>query len=78
MEHFDNELSMIFYLIDAATSGRSMIHVLHKDTHVFFVLVSWVCWEEMECKAHMERWDMTTMGLTLCCSMACTASAIAT
>ena len=78
MEHFDNEFSMIFSLIDAANSGRSMIHVLRKDTNVIFLLACWVYREEMECEVQLERRDMTTLGLSVCSSMTCTPSAIAT
>jgi len=33
-EHFGNEFTAIFYLIDAATSGKSMIRVLSEDRRV--------------------------------------------
>ena len=53
-EHFGNEFTTIFYLIDAANSGKIMIHVLTEDTDVFVLLVCWVYQEEMECKVQME------------------------
>ena len=39
MEHFGNEYTMTFYLIDAANSNKSMIRVYR---------------EEMECKVQKE------------------------
>ena len=77
MEHFCNEFTTIFYLIDAANSGKSMMHVLSEDTDVFVLQVCWVYWE-MDCKVQMERWDMTILGHSVCCRTACTPSAIAT
>ena len=58
MKHCGNEFTMIFYFIDAANSGNKMIRVLSDDTYVFVLLVCWVYREEMECKVHMEWWDM--------------------
>ena len=71
MEHCDNEFTMIFYLIDAANSGKGTIRVLREDTDVFVLLVCWVYREEMECKVQMERWDMTMLGHSVCRSIAC-------
>ena len=51
---------MIFYLIDAANSGKSTW--LSEDTDVFVLLVYR---EEMECNVQMERWDMTVSAVTL-------------
>ena len=39
MEHFGNEFTVIFYLIDAANSGKSMICVFSEYTDVFVLLV---------------------------------------
>ena len=78
MEHFGNEFTTIFYLIDAANSGKSMIHVLGEVTDMFVLTVCCVYWEETECKVQMERWDMTMLGHTVCSSMAYMPSAIAT
>ena len=47
MEHFGNEF--IFYLIDVANSGKSMICIVTEDTDVFVLLVVWVYQEETEC-----------------------------
>ena len=59
MEHFGNEFTTIFYIIDAANSGKSMVSAFSEDTEVFVLLVCWVYREETECKVQMERWDMT-------------------
>ena len=55
MEHFGNEFTVIFYVIDAANSAKNMIRVLSEDTDVFVLLVWWVYREEMECKVQMEQ-----------------------
>ena len=47
MEHFGNEFTTIFYLIDA-NSGKSMSRVLSEYTNVFVLLICWVCLEEMD------------------------------
>ena len=78
MEHFGNEFTTFFYLIDVANCGKSMSHVLSEDTDMFGLLVWWVYWEEVECKVQNERWDMTMLGHSVCRSMACTPSEIAT
>ena len=78
MEHFGNEFTLIFYLIDAAHSGKCMIRVLSEDTAVFILLIWWVYREDMECKVQMERWEMSVLSQRVCSSMAYTPSAIAT
>ena len=35
MEHFGNEFTTIFYIIDAANSGKSMVSAFSEDTDVF-------------------------------------------
>jgi len=40
MDHFGYEFTMIFYLIDAAISGKSMMRVPSEDTNVFVLLPS--------------------------------------
>ena len=54
MEHFGNEFTTIFYLIDVANPGKNLIRVLSKVKDVFVLLVCSVYWEEMECKVQME------------------------
>ena len=34
MEHFGNEITTIFYLTDAANSGKILIRVLNEDRRV--------------------------------------------
>ena len=55
MDHFGNEFTTNFHLIDAAKSGKSMIRVLSEDTEVFVLQIWWVYREDMECKWQMER-----------------------
>ena len=62
MEHFSNEFTTTFYLVDAAHSCKIMIRVLTEDTYVFVLLVCWVYQEKMECKMQMVRWDMKILG----------------
>ena len=56
MEHFGNDFTKVFYLTDAANTGKSMIRVLSKDTCMVFLLVGRLYREEME------RWDMTMLA----------------
>ena len=74
----DNESTTIFYLSDAANSGKSLIRVLSEDKDVFVLLVCWLSREVMECKVHMEQWNMTMPCHSVCSRMACTLTAIAT
>ena len=66
MEHFGNEFTTIFYLIDVANSGKLMIRVVIEDTALFAWLVCWVYWEEVECKIQLELMDMTLLGILQC------------
>ena len=54
MEHFGNEFTTIFYLIDAANSVKSMILLLREDSDVFVLLVGWIYRGEMECTVKMK------------------------
>ena len=62
MEHLGNEFTTIFYLTDAANSGKIMSPVLSEDKDVLVLLLCWVYREEMEFKVQMERWDTTMLG----------------
>ena len=77
MEHFGNEFTTIFCLIDEAISGKSMMSILSEDTDVCILLVWWV-YREMDCTVQMVRWVMALLGHRVCSSMAWTISAIAT
>ena len=50
IEHFGNVFTMIFFLTDAANSGKSMIRVLTEDTDVFVLLACWVYRKDLEYK----------------------------
>ena len=62
MEHFNNEFTTIFYLTDAANSGKIVICVLTEHTDVFILL---------ECKMLMERWHITTATVSAVAWHAC-------
>ena len=73
MEHFGNEFTTIFYLIDAANSGKTLIRVLSEDTNMFFLTGM----------LGVSRGDGVqsaygAVGHSVCSRMACTPSAIAT
>ena len=61
MGHYANESTTIFYLNDAAKSGKSLIRVFSEETGLFVLLVCWLSREMMECKVHMERWNITML-----------------
>jgi len=78
MEQFSNEFTTNFYLIDAANSGVSMIRVFTENTGGFILMVCWVYREEMEFNVQMGRWHVTVLYHSICSSIACKPSAIAT
>jgi len=78
MEHFGNEFTTIVYLIDVTNFGKIMIRIITEDTDVVVLLVCCVYREEVECEMQMERWDMIMLGNSVCNSMACMPSPIAT
>ena len=79
MEHFGNEFTTLFYLIDAANSGKSMISILSEDTDVFVLLVCWCIGRRwMQGADGTVGYDVTTLGHSVCSSMACTPSETAT
>ena len=59
MEHCGDEadITMTFYVIDAAISSNSVIRVLSDDSYMFVLLIYSVYREEMEGKVQLQRWD---------------------
>ena len=52
--HGEVDITIISLVIEAANSGKSMIHVVSDDTDVFVLLVYWVCRKELQCKVQMD------------------------
>jgi len=54
--HDEADITMIYYLIDVANSGKSEIRVLTDDTGIFVLLVYWAL--RRNCSARC-RWTRT-------------------
>ena len=66
--HDEADITMISYVLVAATSGKGVIRVLSDDTDVFVLLVYWVYWADLQCKVQMERWDGTVLDINATCA----------
>ena len=66
--HDEADVTMISYVLQAASCGQGVIRVLSDDTDVFALLVYWVYRAELQCKLHMERWDRTILDINATCA----------
>ncbi len=66
--HEEADITMIYYVLEAAYDGKGMIRVLSDDTDVFIRLVYWVYREELQCKVQMEWWDATVLDINATCT----------
>ena len=58
-------MSLISYMLDAASRGAKTVRILSDDTDVFVLMVYW-CWRmEITCQLQMERWDQTVLNINL-------------
>ena len=58
---------MIFFELDAAKSGQSVICILSDDTEVS-VLVCWVDLSNLQCKVQMTYWDRSVLNTNATCA----------
>ena len=57
VSHDEADISIISYVLQAASSGAQAIRVLSDDTDIFVLLVFW-CWKlSLKCQVQMEKWD---------------------
>ena len=66
--HDEADVTMISYVLQAASQGQNVIRVLSDDTDVFVLLVYWVYQAELQCKVQMERWDGTVLDINATCA----------
>ena len=66
--HDEADITMISYVLVAATSAKGVIRVLSDDTDVFVLLVYWVYQADLQCKVQMERWDGTVLDINGTCA----------
>ena len=66
--HDEADVTMVSYVIQAASHGKSVIRVLSDDTDVFVLLVYWVHRAGLQCKVQMERWDGTVLDINATCA----------
>jgi hypothetical protein len=66
--HDEADVTMISYVLEAASSGKRVIRVLSDDTDVFILLVYWVYRMQLQCKVQMERWDGTVLDIKATCA----------
>ena len=52
--HDEADVTMVSYVIQAASHGKSVIHVLSDDTDVFVLLVYWVHQAGQQCMGKVE------------------------
>ena len=66
--HDEADITMVSYILEAANSGKDVIHVLSDDTDVFILLVYWVYREGLQCMVQMEQWDGTVLDIIATCA----------
>ena len=66
--HDEADVTMISYVLQAASCGQKVIRVLSDDTDVFVLLVYWVYQAKLQCKIQMERWDGTVLNINATCA----------
>ena len=61
--HDEADVSLISYMLDAASRGAKTVRILSDDTDVFVLMVYW-CWKmDITCHLQMERWDGTVLNI---------------
>ncbi len=66
--HEEADITMIYYVLEAAYDGKCVICMLSDDTDVFVLLVYWVYREELQCKVQMECWDAKVLDINATCT----------
>ena len=67
--YFNDEadVTMVFFVMDAAKSGQSVICILSDDTEVF-VLVYWVDLSNLQCKVQIACWNISVFDTNATCA----------
>ena len=66
--HDAADVTMISYVLEAASRGKRVIRALSDDTNVFLLFVYWVFREQLDSKVQMERWDGTVLDINSTCT----------
>ena len=63
MQHDEADISLISYMLHAASAGAEIVRILSDDTDVFVLLVYW-CWKRrVSCRVQMEKWDGSVLDI---------------
>lgn len=66
--HDEADITMVSYVIQAATYGKGVVRVVSDDTDVFVLLVYWVHRAGLQCKVQMERWNGIVQDINATCT----------
>ena len=66
--HDEADITMVSFVLEAAKSGQSLIHVLSDNTDVFVLLVYWVNWANVQRKIQMEHWGGSVLDINATCA----------
>ena len=66
--HDEADVTMISYVLDAASHDKGVIRVVSDDTDVFVLLVYWVYLKHLDSNVQVERWDGTVLDINATCA----------
>ena len=66
--HDEADVTMIVYMLQAASFGKDLIRILSDDTDVFVMLVYWVWKMRLHCSVEMERWNGVVVDINATCT----------
>ena len=62
-KHDEADISLVSYMLHAASGGARTVRILSDDTDVFVLLVYW-CWKVgLTCQVQMEKWDRSVLDI---------------
>jgi hypothetical protein len=61
--HDEADISLVSYMLHAASAGAQTVRILSDDTDVFVLVVYW-CWKAgVSCHVQMEKWDGSVLDI---------------
>ena len=63
VRHDEADVSLISYMLHAASSGAQTVRILSDDTDVFVLLVYWAWKAEVSCHVQMEKWVWSVLNI---------------
>lgn len=61
--HDEADISLISYMLHAASMGAQTVRILSDDTDVFVLLIYWSWKAEITCRVQMEKWDGSVLDI---------------